>query len=131
MSNTNVSLDVRNFRSSGSDGYIDTVASNGATYSYLYGGGSDGRGNIEETADGVSGTITVNLQSDPRYRISGVVFTGDVEHQLSWQPGASPVSAVITDTDTETGSGRYCVSVSDSSAGCTIPCDPEIVNKPK
>ena len=46
MSNTNVTLDVRNFPSNDSDGYTDTTASNHAIYSYLYGGGSDGNGNI-------------------------------------------------------------------------------------
>lgn len=130
MSNTNVSLDVRNFPSNGSDGYTNTTASNNAIYSYLYGGGCDGHGNIEEIADGISGTITVGIQSDPRYRISNVVFSGDVENQLSWQPGDSPISAVITDSDTETGSGNFCVSVSDTTANCTLPCDPTITNKP-
>lgn len=131
MSNTNVSLDVRNFPSNGSDGYTDTTASNHAVYSYLYSGGSDGHGNVEEIADSNSGTITVGMQSDPRYRIDNVVFSGDVESQLSWQPGSSPTSVVITDSDTETGRGTYCISVTDTSANCTFPCDPEIVNKPK
>lgn len=130
MSNTNVNLDVRNFPSNGSDGYTNTTASNNAIYSYLYRGGSDGHGNIEEIADSISGTITVGIQSDPRYRISTVVFSGDVEHQLSWQPGDSPTSAVITDSDTETGEGTFCVSVSDTTANCTFPCDPQIRNVP-
>ena len=130
MSNTNVNLDVRNFPSNGSDGYTNTTASNNAIYSYLYGGGSDGNGNIEEIADAISGTITVGIHSDPRYRISNVVFSGDVENQLSWQPGDSPTSAVITDSDTETGDGNFCVSVSDTSANCTFPCDPAIKNVP-
>ena len=131
MSNTNVTLDVRNFSSGGADGYTDTRASNDATYSYRYVGGSDGHGNIEEIADGVSGTITVDMQSDPRYRIGGVVFSGDVEQQLSWQAGDVQTRVVITDSDTQTGAGTYCVTVYDTTANCTIPCDPAIVNKPK
>lgn len=130
MSNTNVNLDVRNFPSNGTDGYTNTTASNHAIYSYLYEGGSDGHGNIEEIADAISGTITVGIQSDPRYRISNVVFSGDVENQLSWQPGESPTSVVITDSDTETGEGSFCVSVSDTTANCTFPCDPVIKNVP-
>ena len=130
MPNTNVTLDVRNFPSTGSDGYTNITASNHAIYSYLYRGGSDGNGNIEEIADAISGTITVGIQSDPRYTISNVVFSGDVESQLSWQPGASPTSAVITDSDTETGDGTFCVSVSDTTANCTFPCDPTIKNVP-
>lgn len=130
MSNTNVNLDVRNFPSNGTDGYTNTTASNNAIYSYLYRGGSDGNGNIEEIADAISGTVTVGLQSDPRYRISNVVFSGDVEGQLSWQPGDAPTSAVITDSDTETGEGTFCVSVVDTSANCTFSCDPTIKNVP-
>ena len=59
-----------------------------------------------------------------------MVFTGDVEHQLSWQPGDSPTSAVITDSDTKTREGNFCVSVSDTTANCTFPCDPAIKNVP-
>lgn len=131
MPNVNVSLDVRNFASNGSDGYTDTTASNNAIYSYLYGGGSDGHGNIDETTASGSATITVALQSDPRYQISGVVFTGDIENQLSWQPGGTPTSVVITDSDSSSGSGYFSITVSDTTANCTLPCDPDITNRPK
>lgn len=131
MPNTNVSLDVRNIPSNGSDGYTNTTASNQAIYSYRYSGGSDGLGNIEEIADDISGTITVGIHSDPRYRFSNVVFSGDVENQLSWQPGDAPTVVVITDSDTQTGSGSYCTTVSDTSANCSFSCDPSITNKPK
>ena len=130
MSNTNVNLDVRDFPSTGSDGYTNSTASNQAIYSYLYRGGSDGNGNIEEIADAISGTITVVVQGDPRYRICSVAFSGDVESQLSWQPGDSPTSAIITDSDTETGEGTFCVSIADTTANCTFACDPTIKNKP-
>lgn len=126
----NVTLDVRNSPSNGSDGYTNTTASNGTIYSYLYGGGSDGHGNMDETANGGSATFTVTVGSDPRYQISNVVFNGDIEGQLSWQQGAAPTSASISDSDTSSGSGTYCVTVSDTTANCTLPCDPTITNRP-
>ena len=130
MPNIDVSLDVRNSPSNGSDGYTNTTASNNAVYSYLYGGGTDGHGNTEDDGAG-SITITVTLHSDPRYVISNVAISGDIENQLSWQPGTSPTSVVITDSDNQTGDGYYNVTVSDTTANCTFPCDPGISNKPK
>lgn len=131
MPNTNVSLDVRNFPSNGTDGYTNTTASNNTVYSYQYGGGSDGHGNVNETASGGSATITVSLNSDPRYWISAVVISGDIEEQLSSPPvGPSTTSVVITDSDSSTGSGYYSITVSDTTAQCTFPCDPQITNVP-
>ena len=127
----NVTLDVRNYPSNGTDGYTDTTASNNAIYSYLYGGGSDGSGDVEETGGNGSASFTVTVGSDPRYQISNVVFSGDIEGQLSWQPGTPATVVTIVDSDTSTGSGHYSITVSDSTANCTFPCDPEIVNKPK
>lgn len=131
MTNTNVSLDVRNFASRGSDGYTDTTASNGTVYSYKYGDGSDGHGNVEETTGSGSATITVTLSSDPRYEISAVVISGDIENQLSSPPvPAGATTIVITDTDSSSGSGYYSIVVTDTTANCTFPCDPEIRNIP-
>ncbi len=132
MSNTDVGLDVRNFPSTGKDGYTDTTASNSAVYSYKYSGGSDGNGNMVETADGVTGTITITLHSDPRYQATGVLISGDIEDQLSWAMAPnSTTSVIITDKDTACGSGYYSVVVSDTSAKCTFGCDPAITNVPK
>ncbi len=131
MSNTDVSLDVRNFPSNGSDEYTDTTASNKAVYSYRYTGGSDGKGNMIETANGEAGTITVSLHSDPRYQISGVIISGDIEDQLSSEPAPnSNTSVIITDKDTSCGSGYYNVAVTDTSAACTFHCDPQVTNVP-
>lgn len=126
----NVTLDVRNSPSTGSDGRTNTTASNGAIYSYEYGGGSDGHGNMDETANSASASFTVTVGGDPRYQISNVVFNGDIEGQLSWQQGGTATSATITDSDTSSGSGSYCVTVADTTAGCTLPCDPTITNRP-
>ena len=130
MSNFTVGLDVRNFASSGTDGYTNTTASNNAIYSYLYSGGSDGHGGVNETTGAGSGTITVQVGGDPRYSIHNVGFNGDIEGQLSWAPGNTSTTAVITDTDTSSGSGYYSVVVADSSANCTFTCDPPINHQP-
>lgn len=131
MPNTDVSLDVRNFPSNGSDGYKNTTTSTKAVYSYQYGGGNDGHGNSIETADGQSGTITVALQSDSRYQISDVVISGDIEDQLSFEKVPnSTTSVVLTDKDTSCGNGYYEVIVFDSVGNCTFPCDPQITNVP-
>jgi len=127
--NVNVSLDVRNWASNGSDGYTSTTASNNAVYSYRYSGGTDGAGGVEESVTAGAGSITVSVIADPRYRISDVTFTGDIESQLSWQQ-QTPTTIVITDSDTSTGEGEYSVVITDTSAGCTLPCDPPIKNKP-
>lgn len=132
MANTDVSLDVRNFPSNGSDGYTNTTASDNAVYSYQYGGGTDGHGNTDETVGSGSATITVSLHSDPRFTITGVTISGDIENQLSYEPpGNGATSVVITDTDTSTGSGYYKIQVADSTTGSTFLCDPTITNKPQ
>lgn len=131
MSNINVGLDIRNSPSSGSDGYTNTTTSNNTVYCYKYSGGSDGNGGVTESGTSGSGTITVQIGGDPRYSISNVSFSGDIESQLSWQQGASNTIAVITDTDTSSGSGYYSVIGHDSTANCTFPCDPPISNSPR
>lgn len=132
MANTDVSLDVRNFPATRGDGYTDTTATNNAVYSYQFGGGSDGHGNTDETVGSGSATITVSLHSDPRYTITGVTISGDIQNQLSYAPpGNGATSVVITDTDTATGSGYYKINVADSIAGCTFICDPSVTNKPQ
>ena len=130
MSNINVGLDVRNWPSNGSDGYTNTTASNNAVYCYLYSGGSDGHGGVNETSGAGSGTITVQVGTDARYTISNVTFRGDIESQLSWQHGPTSNIAVVTDTDTSSGSGYYSVIVTDTMANCTFPCDPIISHIP-
>ncbi|MBJ6980892.1 MULTISPECIES: hypothetical protein [unclassified Luteimonas] len=128
--NFDVTLDVRNSPARGKDGYTTTTASNGKKYSYRYTGGSDGAGGVEQIADGHSGTITVTVGPDARYEVTRVDFSGDIESQLSWAVGSSPRVVVITDRDTSTGEGDYVVIVKDTSADCTVPCDPPIKNKP-
>ena len=127
-SNANVSLDVRNFPPNGSDGYTNTTASNNATYSYRYTGGSDNGGDVTFNGRGRV-TLTVHLQSDPRYEIGNVGFTGDANNQLTWLAQNAPTTAVIQDLNTVVQNANYKVTVNDTSANCTVPCDPQIINK--
>ncbi len=132
MPNTDVSLDVRNFASNGSDGFTDTTASNGAVYSYQYSGGSDTHGNTNESVGDGGSTITVNLNSDPRYQIAGVLFSGVAGGNLSTYPAANTTTRlIINDTDTSPGSGYYKITVSDTTANCSFDCDPTVSNVPK
>ncbi|MET0755348.1 MAG: hypothetical protein ABWX88_03475 [Pseudoxanthomonas sp.] len=130
MSTVNVSLDVRNFAASSGDGYTNTTASNNTVYSYQYSGGTDGHGNVDTTVDAGALSIAISLNSDPRYSISNVAIT-DTENQLSWAAGNSPTTATVMDSDSQTGSGYYQVIVSDNTAVCTFPCDPNVTNRPK
>jgi len=125
--NPTITLDVRNWGSNGSDGYTSTTASNGATYSYRYSGGTGNGGDVTFTTRGRV-TIVVQLQSDSRYTIENVGFTGDSNNQLSWINHA-PTTATIQNLNTIVQTANYKVTVNDSVAHCTIPCDPMIINK--
>lgn len=128
--NANVTLDVRNFASNGSDNYNNTTASNNATYSYRYTGGTDGQGSVYEHSRGTA-TISVTLSSDARYQITGVSFT-EPEGQPTEFSGSvtSTTTASITDLNDAVGSGRFAIQVTDTTANCTVPCDPIIDNQP-
>lgn len=127
MPSPNVYLDVRNFQSNG-DGYTNVQASNGAWYSYKYTGGSDGHGNSQVTVGAGQAAIAVHLQSDSRYSITNISFNPAVS-DFSWH-GNSPTVAVINDTAVTVTTTKWTATVTDSTANCTVPCDPMIDNKP-
>jgi hypothetical protein len=127
MTTATVSLDIRNFAATPGDGYTNTTASNNATYSYKYSGGTDGNGGVEVVTGTGTLTVTVTVSADPRYIIREVTFTGNVG-DLSWGFGPTAYSAVITDTDLDNENGYYSVLIADTTAGCTLPCDPPIKN---
>jgi hypothetical protein len=132
-SNFSVSLDVRNFASSGSDGYTNTTASNGSTYSYRYSGGNGGGGNVNVANAGspnANAAITVDLSSDARYSITNIQFRDDTQDQFAWHAGGHANVAVITDKNEAAATVKYTCIVTDSSAHCTVPCDPIIKNEP-
>ena len=127
--NPTIDLDVRNFPSNGNDGYTNTTASNGATYSYRYTGGDNNGGNVTFTTRGRV-TIVLQLQSDPRYTINSVGFTGDTNNQLSLESNPhAQTHATIQNLNSVVQTANYKVTVTDSTANCTAPCDPQIINK--
>ena len=125
----NVSLDVRNFSSGGADGYVDVAASNGATYSYKYTGGSDNHGNVQVMVGGGQAAINVTVGGDPRYSITNITFN-PTDSQFTWRAGGNARVAVIINTAVTVVSVKYTVTVTDSTAKCTVPCDPMIKNIP-
>lgn len=120
-----VSLDVSNVATSG---YTPTTASNGSTYYYKFTGGntSANNGDVNASVGQGQAAITVSLNSDSRYTITNITFN-PTSDQLSTQ-GNAPTSRVIIDTAVAAGTFKYTVIVNDSSANCTIPCDPQIRN---
>lgn len=125
-----VTLDVRDFPSNGSDGYTNTTASNNQVYSYKYGGGSDGAGNIvEQTGNAGARQIPLSLTGDSRYVIRNIVFSNDPYNQMSWNPQTT-TQGYINDTDSTDEDAYYEVQVTDTTVQCWFQCDPQIRNKP-
>lgn len=127
----NVTLDVRNFPSAAGSGYNNVAASNGKTYSYRYTGGTDGQGSVYEHDRGTA-TINVTLSADSRYHVTGVFFTQPDGHPNEFSGVVtSPTTATITDLNDAVGSGRFGLTITDTVANCTVPCDPVISNEPR
>lgn len=125
----NIQLDIQSHASNGSDGYTDTVASDGSTYSYRYSGGKGGGGDVIFTTRGRV-TVNVKLSDGASYSITDVTFADDAHDQLSWLSNASSsATAVIQDLNTETQTAQYKVEVRNDQTGATIPCDPMIINR--
>lgn len=128
---TNVCLDVRNFATNGG-GWTNVQASNGQTYSYLYSGGNNGgNGSVVYSVGRGNAAITLVFASttDSRYQFSAITFTGDNAGQLSTH-GNAPRTRVINDQCSATINAQYKVTVLDTTANVTIPCDPLIRNQP-
>lgn len=125
----NIQLEVHDHASNGSDGFTNTTASNGATYSYRYSGGEGSGGDVIFRSRGRV-TFNVNLANGEEYEIDDVSFIGDVHQQLSWLSGGEASShAVIQDKNDQVQSARYKVTVRESSGEVTVPCDPKVVNQ--
>lgn len=133
MPNPNgVSLDVRNSASSG-DGWTDTTASNGQTYSYRYTGGDrdSNNGKVTCTIGNGNAAITLSLIAASQYQIGTITFTGDNANdpQLSTHGNATG-TRVINDKNTSAINANYKVNVIDTGNGnATVPCDPPIINR--
>ena len=129
-SSVSITLDVRNFPSTGSDGYTNTTATNGKVYSYKYSGGTGNGGDATfNRADGHNTTVVLHVHSDPRYAIDSVTFPVDPHAQLSQPNPSAPTTATIQDKNDVVQTATYKVRVKDSTANATFPCDPQIINK--
>lgn len=124
----NVSLDVRNFSSNG-DGYTNVNGSNGQPYSYKFTGGNKPSNNGDVTVATGRGQAAINVQvgTDRRYSITNITFNPQ-DTQFSWHAGNNAAVAVIVDTAVANATVKYTVTVTDSTANCTVPCDPMIQN---
>lgn len=122
-----IRLDVRYGSSGGSEGYTDTTASNGATYSYKYSGGGGKGGDVVFDHRGRV-TISVHLSGNT-YSIEDVGFTGDIHKQLSRLPSpAAARVAVIQNRNDMVQTANYKITVVDED-GVKVPCDPKIINR--
>jgi len=127
---TSVSLDIR-MGSSSDPGWVDVSASNGQPYSYCYTGGNNGNnGNLEFSVGGGNAATTVGLIADARYEFQGnVTFLNDPAGQLSSQGNAPRLRVVNDSCSAALPNGQYKITVLDTTANATIPCDPVIINK--
>lgn len=126
--NRTIQLDLQAHASNGSDGYTNSVASDGAVYSYRYSGGTGNGGDVAFTSRGRV-NVTVQLQAGNRYTVASVAFANDIHHQLSWVNPGSHGNAVIQNENSQLQTANYKMTVTDTDAGCTIPCDPMIINR--
>lgn len=128
---TSVFLDVRNSAGNGG-GWTDVQASNGQTYSYKYtGGNNSGDGSVVYSVGGGNAAVTLVFAetADARYQFDGIAFIGDNADQLAAH-GNAPRTRVINDRCSAAIDAQYKVTVRDTTANATIPCDPMIKNKP-
>lgn len=125
----NITLEIHNHASSGSDGYTNTTASNGATYSYRYSGGESNGGDVIFRTRGRV-NVNVRLAKGSSYTIGNVTFEDDAHDQLRWLSGQHATStAVIQDKNDAVQTARYKITVHDEGTGASIPCDPIIANR--
>jgi len=123
----NISLDVRNFPTY-TPGWRNVLASNNQTYSYCYSGGDDNVGGLIQTVGEGRDTAPIRLTADQRYQIDSVDFVDDDQHQLTWE-GSGNRAGTIIDANTMVETAEYTIVITDTDANCTIPCDPNIINR--
>ena len=124
-----VRLKVRPTASSGG-GWTTVTASNGASYSFKYSGGHMDSGGLQTKVGDGPATIEISLDTDDRYAIETVEFSGQIKAQLRWQGNAS--DGEISDDNVAEGSAHYGVVVIDTQDGnARLVCDPMISNLPR
>ena len=124
-----VKLKVRPTASNGG-GWTTVTASNGASYSFKYSGGHMDSGGLQTKVGDGPATIEISLDTDDRYAIETVQFSGQIKAQLRWQGNAS--DGEISDDNVAEGSAHYGVVVIDTQDGnARLVCDPMISNLPR
>lgn len=121
-----ITLDVRNFATNAS-GWTNVQASNNQTYSYSYTGGDDGAGGLVMTVGQGRDVAPVRIVADPRYNITSCSFQNDNANQLTWN-GNSTKAGTITDTNSAVENAEYTLLITDTTANCTVSCDPPVRN---
>ncbi len=126
-----VSLDVRNPENGTAPGYTPATASNNTVYYFKYSGGTDTNGNVTVKVGTGEAAVHVTVGGDARYTITKITFDppSPTTH-FTWHAGGNAHVAVIVDPANVVESAKYTVTVNDSVANCTIPCDPMIHNVP-
>lgn len=125
-----INLDIR-IGGSSDPGWTNVIASNSQTYGYLFTGGDDDHGGLIQEVGTPRDTAPLQLIADPRYLIAGSNFTGDAQQQLTFSAASDQRSATVVDSNSAIETAEYEIQVSDSTAGCTLACDPIVNNKPK
>ena len=122
-----INLDVR-IGGSTDPGWHNVQASNNQTYGYSYSGGDDHAGGLKMTVGQGRDTAPLQLIADQRYQISACTFSGDTQHQMTWN-GSSRAGNIV-DENSAVENAEYSITVTDTGNGnCTFPCDPPIDNE--
>lgn len=134
MSDVRVTLDIRPGGGPVEEGWTNVQASNGATYGYLFAGGTNGRGDIEQP---VGEQVVIYLeciaQPYPRYQLGGSIITdNDPNNEISGIVDDITVARIFDRNDVAESDAEWSVAVADTEAkpSCTIICDPKVTNDP-
>jgi len=115
----------------GPTGWTNVPASNGQTYGYLFTGGNDGHGNVEQSIGNPIDISCVSI-ADARFQFRGecITINNDPNNELLGKVN-DPRSVTVSDkNDIPESNAYWSVAITDTQASCTIPCDPKITNDP-
>lgn len=125
----NISLDIRAWPSSGSDGYTNTKTNDDKTYCYKWTGGTDGEGNVVEHLKTGVDTIMITSVADRRFVMIGTEMSpGNTQFTLTKTSG---YQATITDIGTVKEDDYFKLQFQNTIPGynnSTFWCDPRVKN---
>lgn len=97
------------------------------TYSYQYGGGSDGAGNVQVVTGAQAQNFKVKSVADPRYHFREVDI--DTSSTQISSTNLQDHEVTIDDADNQAEVDYYKIKVSDTGNGnCEFYCDPRVQN---